>query len=739
MSKEKSNIKSEPQKNSALYYVGFRPEEIPVDLQYNCHYGQAAVTCACGFRECEQFQETYGLPEKVEMLLTNVLEIYGVRWVDVEIPDLKRPFGRWHLTLDTHGAPKFITNAVQCLETSPKLIMSVNKTVRGKMFTIYEPKREVTHNCDEINNIQTELDLQKSILEELRLETGDEVESLTRNLDAYKDKISLIKKQTIPFGKKLALLRESECKEENADFRDATKKNSELTTEMKRLQCLQKEISTKLNKLKKRSKQVEEKIAYLKKSLKEYSSAISVPRPVFRDPVEGFQNTVLSELYQEFQRRLSTRPKRVQEYLIPVAQQIMTMAYCHQLTDQESFVNEYFNFLELHTQVKSDDMGNGDFRAKVDSFGPDDKAYTDFPALQQYLPRGFTLLDKGVRIFGLHKFGGTNDEVLDGKMVYEDVDTNEVSVFLSTYKANGESMLWTFYLHPEIIGQIMIAVGSKNIRHKATLDGFLENGAGIFDASAENINVENMAGRMAYYLRKHMLSSMNETQRHWMVQFCIETGATMIAEFEDTESQHITLVRETRIVFIGMNNPHLLQYFKVPITHPLLTHLFGEIFGFHSVIPNLNFRKQTEYSATLREICTRDGDEGDVLLLFKKSGALEQVKVKSAWYILLRSLREILKRAKTIEEAYECIDKRITNFKLPSSKGFLPLTDGALDYWSESILKPFAHFVYSKDVDCKVMQSTYPLLFQEFQDIPENFDVISEWKNRCGCALLSTR
>lgn len=484
---------------------------------------------------------------------------------------------------------------------------------------------------------------------------------------------------------------------------------------------------------------MEKKIAYLKKSLKEYSSAIGVPKPVFRDPVEGFQNTALSELYQEFQRRLSTRPKRVQEYLIPVAQQIMTMAYCHQLTDQESFVNEYLSFLESHTQVKSNDMGNGDFRAKVDSFGPDDKAYADFPALQKYLPRGFTSLDKGVRIFGLHKFGGTNDEVLDGEMVYEDVDTNEVSVFLSTYKANGESMLWTFYLHPVITGQIIIAVGSKNIRHKAILDEFLENGAGIFDASAENIDGENMAGRMAYYLRKHMLSSMNETQRHWMVQFCIETGATMIAEFEDMESQHITLLRETRIVLIGMNNPHLLQNFKVPITHPLLTHLFGEIFGFHSVIPNLNFRKQTEYPAALREICTRDGDEGDVLLLFKKSGSLEQVKVKSAWYILLRSLREILKRAKTIEEAYECIDKRITNFKLPSSKGFLPLTDGALDYWSKYILKPFAHFVYSKDVDYKVMQSTYPLLFQEFKKIPANFYVISEWKNRCGGALLSTK
>jgi hypothetical protein len=709
--------------NVANYYIGFIPNDLPEDVQSLIEVEQVAATAAHGFKECAAFEQKYGLPGSVNIELKGVWKSFGVVWVEVNIEglgplQLERSYGRWHLTLSTSSAPKFITNAVQHMDFSPTLLFLVNKTVSGTLLCLSKPQVAEKLDCTGAVEIAEKLGQQQSSLASLEAKNEVSVGVLKQKLvqvqaaiaELHKERDKAIGKYMDGKGKPVC---PSDSEVDRLAFQNALQEAGVISKKLKGLKKGElKDVTDKLRVKYEVYEPVNQRIRELKKKLKECSSNLSAPIPTLQDLKVGYQQSAIFDIVKECNEQLRSHPQEVQNLMIPAIQQLLTVAYCHQSIDHAQFACEYRNFLHTHSYVKITDLGQGDFSAKVASAGaPDDKVYKDFPVLQRCLPRGFTVLDNGLRIFGLHKFGGANDEVADGEMEYEEADTSKLSFFLSTYKANGGSMLWTFYEHPET-NTVMIAVGSKNIRRKGSFEEFMKIGPACFDN--KTTGDLSMADRMAKHLWLHFLS-MDPGKRALMTLFCVQTGLTMIAEFEDIESQHITLLTETRIVLIGVNSPHLLRVLKVPIAHPMLTHLLGKIFGFTSVVPNLNFRPPEEFVAVRREICKRIGDEGDVLLLFNKDGTLDQVKDKTAWYVMLRALRQILGRA-SLDNVDEYIDARVKKFKLPSAKGFLPLTNDSLDFWSEHIMKPFARYVISLELDYSRVCDLYPCLFKDFKD-----------------------
>ena len=126
---------------------------------------------------------------------------------------------------------------------------------------------------------------------------------------------------------------------------------------------------------------------------------------------------------------------------------------------------------------------------------------------------------------------------------------------------------------------------------------------------------------------------LNMESKESLVNFVLATGCTIVFEYESVSHQHIVLLEENRIVLIGLTSP----FFTVPISHPILTYLFGRMYGFKTVIQSLEFRKPTDFRQIVREVAQEYQSEGSVPLCFTADGACRQMKLKSAWYIMLRA------------------------------------------------------------------------------------------------------
>lgn len=138
------------------------------------------------------------------------------------------------------------------------------------------------------------------------------------------------------------------------------------------------------------------------------------------------------------------------------------------------------------------------------------------------------------------------------------------------------------------------------------------------------------------------------------------TRWTLNFEFEYPSHQHIVPLHKEQLVLIGCSGIH------VPCgkaSHPILGCSIARYFQFPSVLEDLTIYEKDQLNTICSNVAVEWETEGSVLILLDdENNVVDFVKVKAWWYILLRSIREKVRKIKTpdtLSSTCEAIVKRI--------------------------------------------------------------------------------
>ena len=262
---------------------------------------------------------------------------------------------------------------------------------------------------------------------------------------------------------------------------------------------------------------------------------------------------------------------------------------------------------------------------------PDDDIYKQFEPLQRNLPRGVVFVRDGgaprLALFGNRKFFGRQRGDDDDSELCSTALSLEFRGFLNSTKANGEccQVAW----EPRLRAWV---VGSKN---RKILAASAEEAARYADAQAYTFATE-MA--LCFFRQMALLPAERVAQ---LQQLLALTQLTLNFEYESPLHQHIVHLSAERLVLIGASGIHL----RGRTLHPIFATALGRCFGFASVLDDLT----THPAQDLERVCAQIGEgwntEGSVLVLLDAAHlVLDLVKVKAWWYVLLRAMREKLRR-----------------------------------------------------------------------------------------------
>lgn len=116
----------------------------------------------------------------------------------------------------------------------------------------------------------------------------------------------------------------------------------------------------------------------------------------------------------------------------------------------------------------------------------------------------------------------------------------------------------------------------------------------------------------------------------------------MCFEMESMAHPHIEPLAQTRLVFIGMSS----VFINGQTAHPLAACTLARAFGFATVTDGVtrvtSIDELDDYVE--KEVIPRHGKEGDVLYMLAPNGqVVDLLKVKTAWYVIARAIREKVK------------------------------------------------------------------------------------------------
>eukprot|EP00945_MAST-04E_sp_MAST-4E-sp1_P006324 g6324.t1 len=643
---------------------------------------------------------------------------------------IERPLG--HLTIAEGLHKKVMSNAgMAWIELATKISdekVSFDAKLETTLCQIGHVDREEVKTLNiQIRDVERQIDAKRAEIEPEVAElskTFTELSQIRQSIGAQVDEI--LRPYRIGTSKKLNKPSEDCDPEEFQTFKAALRKAGEIGKPIKQLQKQISKVQTRIKRLKEPLEEaMKEKRKYVKLIQAEHSNS-PPPSGVFdfnvrlqkealvdfkrkcEEILEGDRNTLNDSVDQD---------KEFTKKIWSIAWlQISHVSLHFQACDYGRFSEEYYNYCMGQPDVSvQEEEGTGEdlvagFRAKVDARGtPDDVIYKRSPHLLQTIRRGLSWkkdnAGKKLSAFGLKKFSGVEDNLIDGDKDAElEFDLDGVTRILPTYKANGENGQFGFLTLSD--GSVTLYAGSKNLKVYIPWSEL-----GNFRDHLPASQHYSFANEIATHLCNMLL---NMESKESLVNFVLATGCTIVFEYESVSHQHIVLLEENRIVLIGLTSP----FFTVPISHPILTYLFGRMYGFKTVIQSLEFRKPTDFRQIVREVAQEYQSEGSVPLCFTADGACRQMKLKSAWYIMLRAIREISCRlmvqgTKAPSEINAAVEKRLNSLK--HSKDFLPLKDKAIDLWKDSILIPFCHWLcYENRMDVELARNQFPVHYSNF-------------------------
>eukprot|EP01105_Mastigella_eilhardi_P019495 TRINITY_DN4589_c0_g1_i1.p1 TRINITY_DN4589_c0_g1~~TRINITY_DN4589_c0_g1_i1.p1 ORF type:complete len:853 (-),score=179.00 TRINITY_DN4589_c0_g1_i1:301-2859(-) len=341
-------------------------------------------------------------------------------------------------------------------------------------------------------------------------------------------------------------------------------------------------------------------------------------------------------------------------------------------------------------------------------WGPDDITYDLYPELRQLVPRCYSEVgvwdaaqqhyERVGRVKGMPKFTGLNTDEEDDSFTPNRKTTQHMcnrgkiksaTHFLVTTKANGKSCVVSAFNYS---GHLYFVLGSKNVH--VVVDSDLTK-------IHENIPEKNVLVRsMATVIAKHLEKVKAAGKYQELVDILLTH--TLCGEFEDGE--HI-IPRE--------GDPDISWFALLPHAGVAVNQdrnaalTFIRSFG----LPTVEFHlhpKANLMEQLIKLRCTphMEGAVIDFMVPTAGNGAftvLETVKFKSVWYVLTRSVREIMRGALSAkrmsaesvsnDERLDKIMQRVEKTLHTRSSDFLHLSEQTLAAYTALYRKYIAWFI----------------------------------------------
>lgn len=380
---------------------------------------------------------------------------------------------------------------------------------------------------------------------------------------------------------------------------------------------------------------------------------------------------------------------------------------------------------------------------KVGGYHADDKIYNNHPEIRQEIPRGTTVMDlmwKGSRketiedivIYANRKFSGDIGDEDDAQQPesndqwkkYFLKDLEEAQQVVCMKKVNGEAAHFSARM---IEGQFYIIAGSKNvhmiIKEKNDIDKYV----------GDRYTVAKVVAQCVW----DTLHALEEKHLSLLLNLLHLTKCTIICELLQPENQHIMNLSQLEKPLINAisltpsaGDEALSSLVALPPHHTLdLLSSLGLPVPAYTVIQATDMQKHRN---EIRQGKHGYREEGEVLyFLNEDEETIGLVKTKTAWYIMLRALREKAvyafqtsrrRQQLTLEEYITSTHKRFTEIQ-----EWLQFSNSYLEEWkklAKSFLLWMAEEIREERVSVEDIRPKYPVIWEKFLEMTGQTDCV---------------
>ncbi|KAK3877623.1 hypothetical protein Pcinc_017658 [Petrolisthes cinctipes] len=373
---------------------------------------------------------------------------------------------------------------------------------------------------------------------------------------------------------------------------------------------------------------------------------------------------------------------------------------------------------------------------KVNAKGkPDDTVYRTNKDIRETIPRGVTVLEiEGQKditvIFGFKKFsGGIGDEdenqpeTNDQWREYCTADPDTATKMVCITKLNGEA---AHFSGRYIDGQFYLFVGSKNVHM------MVRNRADIKLYSGDRYQFAKVIAETVY----DSLCGLEEDKQHLLFSLLHHTNCTVVCEILQPNSQHIvnlSHLAKPRLQVISFtttisgSSPGA-SLTALPPHHILdVAKALGLDTASYTIIDFAHFMEQREKIRAMTQ------EEGEVwYLLDDDNNTIGLIKVKTAWYTVLRALREkaVFCFTTAKKKSDWNLQDRIksTHKRFREIQTWLKFSNDYLQQWKvlgEDFLTWLNNEIKNEIVNPKIIRPMFPVIWKRFLDSTKHTDEIS--------------
>ncbi|KAK4307531.1 hypothetical protein Pmani_020678 [Petrolisthes manimaculis] len=366
---------------------------------------------------------------------------------------------------------------------------------------------------------------------------------------------------------------------------------------------------------------------------------------------------------------------------------------------------------------------------------PDDTVYRKNKDIRELIPRGFTVLEIEGRedttvIFGFKKFsGGIGDEdenqpeTNDQWREYCTADPETATKMVCITKLNGEA---AHFSGRYIDGQFYLFVGSKNVHM------MVRNRADINLYTGDRYFFAKVIAETVY----DSLCELEEDKQHLLFSFLHHTNCTVVCEILQPKNQHIvnlSHLSKPRLQVISFtptvsgSSPGA-SLTALPPHHLLdIAKVLGLDTASYTIIDFAKFMEQR------KKIRSMTQEEGEVwYLLNDKNTTIGLIKVKTAWYTVLRALREkaVFCFTTAKKKSDWNLQDRIksTHKRFKEIQNWLKFSNDYLQQWKvlgEDFLTWLNNDIKNEIIDPKIIRPMFPVVWKRFLDSTNHTDEIA--------------
>lgn len=284
-------------------------------------------------------------------------------------------------------------------------------------------------------------------------------------------------------------------------------------------------------------------------------------------------------------------------------------------------------------------------------------------------------------IFGMKKFGAycTVDDdscpEIDGSVYFlQDLYSDDDVKVISMQKINGEAGHFSMI---EFQNSNYLVCGSKNVHMICSKPSDIERYEG------SRFNVAKVVAHTAFEL----LQTQSHTQSIAFFEFVKKTRVTIVCELLQPYHQHIvdnSHLEETKLVPFAFTAIHVKN--TLTALQPLLALKLLNAFGFKTPTFEVFKYSADAFKQHVDEIRGMYNTEGVVCYMVKNSKVFGMLKIKSAWYILSRAMRELVGKVQYSKiEVGEFSDKVKRRFD--EINKWLKLDENTISIWKDLCMK----------------------------------------------------